>query len=92
MSEDALVEEHDRRSDPAARTELLQTLRILERSLAAMPADLGEVLMMICADGLSYEEAAAQLNLPIGTVRSRLSRARSLLRSRMRQQGAWLDD
>ncbi|AMG38439.1 RNA polymerase sigma factor [Achromobacter xylosoxidans] len=92
VSEDALVEEHDRRSDPAARTELMQTLRILDRSLAALPPDLGDVLVMICADGMSYEEAAARLDLPIGTVRSRLSRARSLLRSRMRQQGAWLDD
>jgi RNA polymerase sigma-70 factor (ECF subfamily) len=56
-----------------------------------MPAALSELLIMICADELSYEEAAAQLNLPVGTVRSRLSRARALLRSRMRQQGAWLD-
>lgn len=70
----------------------MQTLRILDRSLAALPPDLGDVLVMICADGMSYEEAAARLDLPIGTVRSRLSRARALLRSRMRQQGAWLDD
>ncbi|MFY3060967.1 RNA polymerase sigma factor, partial [Achromobacter xylosoxidans] len=91
VGEDELVEEHDPRTDPQACVELRQTLGILDRSLAAMPAALSELLIMICADELSYEEAAAQLNLPVGTVRSRLSRARALLRSRMRQQGAWLD-
>lgn len=74
-------------SDPAERVDLLQTIRILDRSLAAMPPDLAELLMMICADELSYDEAAAQLNLPVGTVRSRLSRARAMVRSRMRRHG-----
>ena len=57
-----------------------------------MPPDLGELLVLICVDELSYEEAAIQLGLPVGTVRSRLSRARALVRSRMRAQDAWLDD
>ncbi|HOP18647.1 MAG TPA: sigma factor-like helix-turn-helix DNA-binding protein, partial [Amphiplicatus sp.] len=34
-------------------------------------------------DGLKYEDAARKLRVPIGTVRSRLSRARARLRSRM---------
>jgi len=38
-----------------------------------------EILMMICIQGMQYEETAQALNIPVGTVRSRLSRARSLL-------------
>ncbi len=91
VGEEELAGEHDCRSDPAARLELVQAIRLLDHSLAALPVDLAEVLRMICAEELSYEEAAAQLNLPIGTVRSRLSRARSQLRARARQQGGWLD-
>lgn len=42
-----------------------------------------EVLVLVLWTGLSYEEAALALNLPIGTVRSRLSRARKKLQSRL---------
>lgn len=38
-----------------------------------------EILMMVCIQGMRYEETAKKLNIPVGTVRSRLSRARNLL-------------
>ena len=38
-----------------------------------------EILMMVCVQGMQYEETAEALDIPIGTVRSRLSRARSIL-------------
>ncbi|MBL8639309.1 MAG: sigma-70 family RNA polymerase sigma factor [Alphaproteobacteria bacterium] len=38
-----------------------------------------EILILICVQEMSYEEAAESLNIPLGTVRSRLSRARSAL-------------
>jgi RNA polymerase sigma-70 factor (ECF subfamily) len=38
-----------------------------------------EILMMICVQGMQYDETANALNIPVGTVRSRLSRARGLL-------------
>lgn len=38
-----------------------------------------EILIMICVQGMQYQEAAEALNIPVGTVRSRLSRARSQL-------------
>ncbi|MGO8954568.1 MAG: sigma-70 family RNA polymerase sigma factor [Rhodomicrobium sp.] len=40
-----------------------------------------EVLMLIAVEGLRYEEAASVLNISVGTVKSRLSRARSALRA-----------
>jgi DNA-directed RNA polymerase specialized sigma24 family protein len=41
------------------------------------------VLLMVAVDGMACEEAAAMLSIPVGTVRSRVSRARSRLREAM---------
>jgi RNA polymerase sigma-70 factor (ECF subfamily) len=48
-------------------------------ALAKLPAEQREVLIMVGASGLSYEEAAAVCNIAVGTVKSRISRARSAL-------------
>lgn len=53
----------------------------LVRGLSQLSPSHQEVLMSVGVDGLSYEQTAEKLNLPIGTVRSRLFRARAELRS-----------
>ena len=54
--------------------------RDLLRAFAALPQEQRSVLFLIGVEGLSYEEAARVLSVPIGTVMSRLSRGRERLR------------
>jgi RNA polymerase sigma-70 factor (ECF subfamily) len=62
-------------------------LRDLVRSLQALPEERRRLLLLIALDGMSYQEVARQLNLPIGTVMSRLSRTRDTLRRLMEDEG-----
>jgi len=55
-------------------------LREVAQQVARLPAEQREVLMLIAVEELRYEEAAAVLAIPVGTVMSRLSRARDKLR------------
>jgi RNA polymerase sigma factor (sigma-70 family) len=50
------------------------------RALAALSDDDRDVLLLIALGGLSYEEVAAALSIPAGTVASRLNRARRKVR------------
>ena len=49
------------------------------RGLAALPEDQRVVVALVLVDGLSYREAAAVLQVPIGTITSRLARGRDAL-------------
>ncbi len=77
--------------DGAAAAEGHITLAAVRRCLDGMSADHRAVLMLVCVDGLSYREASEILEVPIGTVMSRLSRARldlhALLAKRAGQTG-----
>jgi RNA polymerase sigma factor (sigma-70 family) len=59
----------------------------LDAALNGLPAHYRAVLLACHAEGLTQEEAARQLGLPIGTVRSRLARGRALLRKRLAARG-----
>ena len=63
----------------ATQTDRLE-VRDLQAALLRIPEDQREVLLLIALEQLTYEEAAGVLGIPIGTVMSRLSRARERLR------------
>jgi RNA polymerase sigma-70 factor (ECF subfamily) len=65
--------------------------RMREALLALGDADC-ELLLLVAWDGLSYEEAAVVLGLPVGTVRSRLHRARARLRELLAAGGRTAPD
>ncbi|MEO1472305.1 MAG: sigma-70 family RNA polymerase sigma factor [Pseudomonadota bacterium] len=63
----------------AGRAESRLHLARVRDAVAALPDEQREVLALVAIEGLSYREAAETLTLPIGTVMSRLSRARARL-------------
>ncbi|MFC4160032.1 RNA polymerase sigma factor [Chitinimonas lacunae] len=77
--------------DPREQVSGNQMMAHLQRELAALPDDMREVLLLVAVEELSYEDAAIMLSIPVGTVRSRLFRARAALRDRFRRAGVELD-
>jgi RNA polymerase sigma-70 factor (ECF subfamily) len=67
---------HDGARSAEARMELAATGDFLK----GLPEEQRSVLLLVCVEGLSYEETSAVLEAPVGTVTSRLSRARQALR------------
>ncbi|MGB0084011.1 MAG: sigma-70 family RNA polymerase sigma factor [Rhodomicrobiaceae bacterium] len=60
----------------------------LQRAITALPLSFREVLVLREIEGLSYREIAEIVSIPVGTVMSRLARARSLLIQRIGIAGA----
>ena len=65
--------------DPEAQMIQQQTVEQVRRALEALPTDFREVLVLRELEGLSYKEIAAIVGIPLGTVMSRLARARERL-------------
>ena len=63
-------------TDPTASRQLYE----LERALGQLADEQREVILLVGLEGFSYEDAAKILAVPVGTVRSRLSRGRESLR------------
>lgn len=58
---------------------------LVERAIAALPDEIRETLVLRDVEDLAYEEIADVLGVPVGTVRSRLHRARALLKESLRE-------
>ena len=65
--------------EPATQGSSLD-LRDLDQAMARLPEEQRQVVLLVGLEELRYEEIAKILDVPVGTVRSRLSRAREALR------------
>ena len=63
-------------------------VRDLDRAISRLPDEQRAVLLLVTLEEMSYDTVARTLEIPIGTVMSRLSRAREKLRAMMLGQGA----
>ena len=75
-----LIEHHEVPDLQARGPEGVLDLRDLESGLAQLPSEQREVLLLVCLEDMTYEQVAEILGIPIGTVMSRLHRARERLR------------
>lgn len=86
VSDDAVAPLLKSDDDPAAEALRKERSKILFSVLAEIPEDLAEILVLRDLDGLAYEEIGKALDLPDGTVKSRLFRARAEVARRIRER------
>jgi len=70
-------------SDPAEDAERERLRGVVHQALGELPRKYREVLVLYELEGMSYEEVAAVMGRPVGTIRSRLNRARLALRDKL---------
>ena len=69
--------------DPAAATEARLMLQSVRQAMLTLPGEQREVLHLVCIEEMTYAETAQALDIPQGTVMSRLSRARIALSDKL---------
>ncbi len=86
VSDDAVAPMLTSTDDPAARALQKERTKLLFSAISEIPEDLAEILVLRDLDGLAYEEIGRALELPDGTVKSRLFRARAEVARRIRER------
>ena len=84
LSGEEAIPGEDGRDTVEARDEMAAVHRLI----LGLPEEQRSVLVLVCIDELSYREAATVLDVPIGTIMSRLSRARQQLAKALSATGA----
>jgi RNA polymerase sigma-70 factor (ECF subfamily) len=79
LPDGAVDEPQDEALDPEERLMQQHTVARVRAALEQLPVDFREVMVLREIEGLSYKEIAAVVRVPIGTVMSRLARARERL-------------
>jgi RNA polymerase sigma-70 factor (ECF subfamily) len=79
------------RADPASDLARAQQLETLRRAVLALPPHYREAVVLCDLQALSYRDAAAVVGCRVGTIRSRLNRARALLQRKLQARAAAAD-
>ena len=79
------VPAHARAADPHANVQLGELQREVQRAIQALPPKLRTAVVLHDLEGLPYEDVSTVMSIPIGTVKSRLFKARSLLRMKLQR-------
>lgn len=77
--EDSVELESVSEEEPMQHLLRAERIQKISEAINALPVKMQAVVQLVILDGLSYQDAALELDLPIGTIRSRVSRARDLL-------------
>ena len=75
----------DPSASPEAQLETAELDRAIQNCIENLPPDFRTVVVLTEIQGLDYKEAASALKTPLGTIKSRLARARSRLRDCLAQ-------
>jgi RNA polymerase sigma factor (sigma-70 family) len=86
-SDDVLVSNSSYCTHPDIDFDLRQLLERVEEHVAGLPREMQETFALVVVEDLPYAEVAERLDIPIGTVRSRMFRIRSILWSRLTKEG-----
>jgi len=82
----------DPTQNPAGDIENQDLTRAIQSSLQTLAPEYRLALILVDVDGLDYDEAAAAMGVPMGTVKSRLARARLKMRGKLQHYGDLLPD
>src|SRR4030095_16137822 len=86
VSDEAVTTLLKSEDDPASVALKKERTKLLFSALAEIPEDLAEILVLRDLNGLAYDEIGKALDLPEGTVKSRLFRARGEVARKLRER------
>lgn len=89
--EELCVDAVDTSPQPQETVEHRETQKLLQEGLSALPEEYRKVLILREIEGLSYTEIAESASIELGTVKSRISRGRSLLRNFLSGNGNFFE-
>lgn len=89
--EELFVDAVDTSPQPQETVEHREAQKLLQKGLSALPEEYRKVLILREIEGLSYTEIAESASIELGTVKSRISRGRSLLRNFLSGNGNFFE-
>lgn len=89
--EELFVDAVDTSPQPQETVEHCEAQKLLQEGLSALPEEYRKVLILREIEGLSYTEIAESASIELGTVKSRISRGRSLLRNFLSGNGNFFE-